>query len=388
MNLLMNWRHTLAISGCCLLLPGTAAAAYQPPAGYSIIDAQTGDVSGDGQADTVYLIGRYERPGANFAGHLQLVVYNPTSQTYQSQDLDDLGGYQPKLFLGDFTGDKCSDIWVQAPTGGSGGIVENRIVTWSRHQPQLVFGKNDNAGIQLTGKFIDDFKLELKNPASHTTLTLDLSNKKQQYVREGLYTENGKLQKNTKAMLYPLYLEAIDRNHDGTYELRGTQRLSGAYGADGLGHIYSLWHYKAQKWQPEQVEAAVYFPLYQPVQTLPGKLPDYARHLEDSVLTLTEQDDNRHVSLQQGDILTLRLQENGSTGYVWSPQLPADGTLELVGESTEIAPGKPPVPGAPTTKIYLLRAAKTGTTTLQLTNGRPWEKTPAKTYRLTVSIDA
>lgn len=85
-----------------------------------------------------------------------------------------------------------------------------------------------------------------------------------------------------------------------------------------------------------------------------------------------------------GDVLTVHLRGNASTGYTWE-RVHDDGSGVLVQ-----ARGTPPVPdavketrpvvGGPTTAFWRFSADKAGETELRLRYWRPWEK-DAKTVR-------
>jgi len=88
------------------------------------------DVTGDGVDDSVTLIGiRPFNDNSGFWNQLSLRVFDAANNKVIKSELSDFGGYDSKLFLGDFTGDKVKEIMVSVPTGGSGGIIDNRIVT-------------------------------------------------------------------------------------------------------------------------------------------------------------------------------------------------------------------------------------------------------------------
>lgn len=93
-----------------------------------------------------------------FGTKLSLRVFDAANNKMIKSDLSDFGGYDPKLFLGDFTGDKVKEIMVSAPIGGSGGIIDNRIVTLAGGETKLIFGENENNSLTLSGSFQDNFK--------------------------------------------------------------------------------------------------------------------------------------------------------------------------------------------------------------------------------------
>ena len=52
-------------------------------------------------------------------------------------------------------------------------------------------------------------------------------------------------------------LEVIDYNQDGKYELRGIQKIIGAYGADTISEVESVWSYE-EGWNILEVNYTTY----------------------------------------------------------------------------------------------------------------------------------
>jgi hypothetical protein len=229
----------------------------QLPAGRYIIDSAVADITGDGVSDNLYLVGHKENKSDRFADHMSLVVRDGVVHDLKTMDLNGFSGYEGKIFVGDFTGDKVSDIMISAPTGGSGGIEGHVIVNYNLPEPKIIFDQKNNEGAKFTGNFVDDYKAQLTNENTGRSMFLDLENKKDFYVQSAIYDGNGKILKEIKPISYPFtILEPVDIDNDGVYELRGIQRIIGAYGADGIGNIYSRWKYEDGEWKIKRVEVS------------------------------------------------------------------------------------------------------------------------------------
>ena len=227
------------------------------PSNTYILDKEIADVTGDGVNDIIYLIGHKGNTADRFADQLNIVVRNGATNNSEMTDLKKFGGYEGKLFVGDFSGDKVKDVMITAPTGGSGGIVGHMIVNFNAPEPTVIFGAKNNAGTQFTGKFVDGFKAELVNQDTGRSIAIDLNAKKDMYVASQIYSKDGTLLKEVKPMIYPLsLLEPIDMDGDGTYELRGSQSIKGAYGADTISHVDSFWKFENNQWVAKQIEVS------------------------------------------------------------------------------------------------------------------------------------
>lgn len=223
-----------------------------------VIDLKDADVTGDEVTDQVILVGKkIFSPEDIFADQLTIVVQDGVSKKYSTITDEQFSGYEGRLMINDFTGDQIADVMVTASTGGSGGIVNHMIATFAGSDSKLIFAELENMGVRMVGEFVDGYQAELrvKNIANvDQIVTIDLQDRKDMYIEQAIYSANGQLLKEIQPIVYPFSrLEAIDVDFDGVYELRGTQRIVGAYGADGIGFVESLWKYEDGKWQAKNL---------------------------------------------------------------------------------------------------------------------------------------
>ncbi len=106
-------------------------------------------------------------------------------------------------------------------------------------------------------------------------------------------------------------------------------------------------------------------------------------------LTVTEKDNGSRFELNRGNVLTLRLESNPSTGYSWQIAENDGKVMELMGEPTYETPERKLIVGGIEYRIYRFKALTRGTNVLELQYRRIWEKEkePLKTFRITVKID-
>ena len=97
------------------------------------------------------------------------------------------------------------------------------------------------------------------------------------------------------------------------------------------------------------------------------------------------------IEVPVGDILTLTLGSNPTTGFQWSEEaLISDAGIlkqtshEFVGPDSD----PPPPPGTPGQEVWTFEALKAGTATVSLEYSRPWEggEKGEWTYTLTVIV--
>jgi inhibitor of cysteine peptidase len=106
-------------------------------------------------------------------------------------------------------------------------------------------------------------------------------------------------------------------------------------------------------------------------------------------ITVTEKDNGSQFELNKGDLLTLRLESNPSTGYSWQIAGNDEKLMELVGKPTSEAPEGKLIVGGIEYRIYRFKAITRGINVLELQYKRIWEKEKEslKTFRITVKID-
>ncbi|MBU5437185.1 hypothetical protein KQI42_04140 [Tissierella sp. MSJ-40] len=220
-----------------------------------IIEELQGDINGDKIKDRVLLIGEKENEDDIYNKSIFLKVVDGKSKKVSDIKINDFGGYEGKLFLGDFTGDKVEEAMIVTNTGGSGGMVDTRIISMKDNKGKIIFDGKDNLGINFKGKFADNFKAELKEDTLDEKLVIDLSAFKDSYIEQGIYDKNGKLLKETEPWTDPFSgLNPIDVDGDGVYELLGHQTIAGAYHANTISRLNSIFKYEDGEWKVKETE--------------------------------------------------------------------------------------------------------------------------------------
>ncbi len=89
------------------------------------------------------------------------------------------------------------------------------------------------------------------------------------------------------------------------------------------------------------------------------------------MMELDEAADGQTIDLAVGEVLTIRLLENPTTGYRWEARSMPNAICDLV--SNEYLAPAAPIPGASGTRCWMLRAARLGDAGLLLVYRRPWD---------------
>ncbi|MFC5530689.1 VCBS repeat-containing protein [Cohnella yongneupensis] len=209
-------------------------------AGTVVLDAKWGDVNGDGTPDQVYLTGNPTGDiNSSFIENIQLTVMDGRSGARYTKQPKDNAGYNPRLFLGDFTGDRVDDILVSIESGGSGAFTYNFIYSFMQNVFHELYN-NDwfyETYSDASVSYEDNYKVRIVNRSLKKEYLLDISQRDPSYLSD-LYDSKGKLKKPVEGSVmgvsgaYP-----IDLQGDGVYEIWPFQRVIGLYNADVLGYL-------------------------------------------------------------------------------------------------------------------------------------------------------
>jgi hypothetical protein len=196
-----------------------------------------GDVNGDGILDNVFLTG-IKTPDSPFIQNITLVIQNGITGTFNRIVLKENAGYNPRIFLGDFTGNKVQDIQVTIDSGGSGAFIYSYIYSDVNNVPKLLFDSDtyNNTYIYAV-KYLDNYKVEVISLKNNVKYIIDIEYKGKDYLNE-IYDVNGRLKEPIEGFVNPVSgLYPVDFNRDGVYELLAYQKIAGRYNADALGYI-------------------------------------------------------------------------------------------------------------------------------------------------------
>lgn len=225
----------------------TTAYRVNPP---MVLTSAYGEVNGDGVLDFVYLTGVKADPSSPFVQQITLHIQDGATGQGYVVPLDDNGnaGYNPTLFLGDFTGDGIQDILISIDSGGSGAFTFDYIFSFAQNQARKWFDFNQyNEQHQYTVTYLDQYKVKVVSLAAGLTYLIYISGRGSEYLSQ-IYNADGTLKKPIQGWVdgvsgfYP-----VDIDRDGVYEIQAYQQISGLYHADSLGYIINTLRWDGSK---------------------------------------------------------------------------------------------------------------------------------------------
>ena len=104
---------------------------------------------------------------------------------------------------------------------------------------------------------------------------------------------------------------------------------------------------------------------------------------------VTDADNGKQITVKPGDVMTVTLVSNPTTGYSWQVMEIDNTILIQVGEPEyEQSPGSEGLVGAGGTETFRFKVVGAGKTTLGLGYMRPWESLPPiETFSVTIRVE-
>ncbi|WP_461177103.1 hypothetical protein [Virgibacillus ainsalahensis] len=215
-----------------------------------LIETYEADITGDGQNEVIELKGVLFSQDTNYFRDIWADI---TSPSYENEwKISYGGGYEPALQFIDLNHDNVKDIFYQSATGGSGGLYSYHLHTLKNDElTEIPLPQQPN----IKAEFAENFNVDIQLTPNDKPITVDVSDRKNDYIRLGMYNEAGELIEPTDAMIDPIaFFDPVLISKTKGYGLKSYQQISGAYHADQLGTIETLWYYENEEWIILQTE--------------------------------------------------------------------------------------------------------------------------------------
>jgi len=114
-----------------------------------LLAKQQVDVTGNGVADNVLLIGNKDAANGGLVTDINIVVLEGKTKKVINSNLKGFTGYQPKInFVGDFNGDKSKDVMITVYSGGNSGSTNAYVVSFKDSGVKVLL----NEYVKVNGK--------------------------------------------------------------------------------------------------------------------------------------------------------------------------------------------------------------------------------------------
>lgn len=208
-----------------------------------VIETYEEDITGDGLKETIELKGTLLTENNPYYRKIWVDI---TSTQDKKWNISFGGGYEPTLQFIDLNHDGTLDIFYQSATGGSGGLYNYYAYTLKNEEVMKIpLPKGQN----IRGQFKNDYIIELQISPGKKPILLDVSDRSADYQRLNIYDKDGTLLEDKTIMIDPIaFFEPKHLSTSKGYALKSYQQISGAYHADRLGTIETLWYYEDGEW--------------------------------------------------------------------------------------------------------------------------------------------
>ncbi|SOC23408.1 hypothetical protein SAMN05880501_11572 [Ureibacillus xyleni] len=224
-----------------------------------IVASKVGDVTGDGIPDWIYLTALKQDPNSPYWINITLHIKNGRTNQTTTLPLTENQGYNPTIWLGDFTGNDVNDIFVAIDSGGSGGIVFGYVYSSIQGRITNIFDSiRFNEQHPYTVNYANNYKVNVKSEKPPKKYILDLQYKGQEYLNE-IYHADGTLIQPIEGWVDPASgLYPIDIARKGKYYLQALQQIAGRFHADGLGYVENLLNWDGSQFVIVRQSVAIY----------------------------------------------------------------------------------------------------------------------------------
>lgn len=226
---------------------------------YYFLDYKLGDVTGDGIVDRVYLVGEKSSSEEQFSDNIAIVIHDGRTNQFIKISMEYAAGYNAKLFLGNFTHMKKLDILVKIDTGGSGGYILSYLYSLINGHISLLLDSESFEKISLYDvNFCHYYTIEVLSKDDDSQFVLNIQDRKDIYLNEGIYDEDGHLIRNTEGSVLALgAIFPIIQEYNGLFKLLTYQRIIGINNSDNLGAVETYLKWNGEHMEIERVNAVI-----------------------------------------------------------------------------------------------------------------------------------
>ncbi|SFD93163.1 hypothetical protein SAMN05216238_1062 [Lentibacillus persicus] len=201
------------------------------------------DLTGNSSNEKVKLNGVPFAPDSNYYTEINTIISDSKDKQW---DITYEGGYNPAIKFYDLDHDGVKDIFYQSDAGGNKGLYHYHLHTFKKDQLKEIALPEQQS---IQAKFVNGFKIEIQIDYEAEPITAKLNNRSSKYIKLGIYNEEGKLLDSTTPLVEPIsFFEPVEVEGREGYGLKSYQHISGAYHADLIGTVETVWYYDRDKW--------------------------------------------------------------------------------------------------------------------------------------------
>lgn len=222
-----------------------------------LVDEVMGDVNGDGIKERINLYGNKEAGSSlihSIVIKAESMVEENKSEWFGWDIMTEQNGYNPTLFLGDFTNNHKQDILFTIDLGFDAmnsqdkGNYHASIMSFREDSLENIFtSKMYNTEYSFMAEFDDYYKIRVWSVRRNQLFFLDISYKGKAYLSM-YYNEGGKLLKSVQSIVHEAnpILPIVSNLNEKTYDLLALHPITGSSKEDILGYLSNLLQYNGE----------------------------------------------------------------------------------------------------------------------------------------------
>lgn len=217
-----------------------------------VLQVLNADLNKDKKDERIYLVGNQFEKGSIYYDQLTYVIKDGKTKKNLVHIIKDgtnnMGGYEPKVQVVDLNKDGQNDLFLSAPTGGSGGYVSYDLATLKAGKLASYLTQADLSGLTIDAKFMDNYQVAITAKEIKKSWTIDVSQNQKMYQESKIYDQNGKFIGTEAPFTGPIsYLEIVDQY--GGLMLKGSQSIKGIANADTIANLDLYLSYEKGGWK-------------------------------------------------------------------------------------------------------------------------------------------
>lgn len=226
--------------------------------GQIVVATRFGDVTGDGVMDTIYLTAT-KQPDSPYLRNITLHIRSGRTSQVESFTLQENAGYEPTIWLGDFTGDGVNDIFITIQSGGSGGVIFAYVFASINGKMTEIFNSiKFSEQHPYKVNYMNNYKVNVTSENPHKQYILDLTYKGKEYLNE-IYNADGTLKQPIEGWVDPAgAIYPVNYGNSSVYYLLTNEAIAGRFHADGLGFVENLLHWEGNEFKVVRQTVSIY----------------------------------------------------------------------------------------------------------------------------------
>lgn len=205
------------------------------------------DVTGDGRNDMIMVIGEKQNIAENeIATNMDVVVYDTSGDVFLKTGLKRCEGKLPKLLTANV--DESAKDEIILLTENEDMTKNMKVISVTNNECKEIMKPRESKGLNITGYFMDGFKVYLSIRRLKVETYLDLKDYRETYINAGFYDADGRLLSENKNISATSFVSVEIVSLNDRQGIKTVQRVKGFDSLDILDEVEVIWKYENGSW--------------------------------------------------------------------------------------------------------------------------------------------